>query len=93
MCCFRLNQMAEARSELAESREIIRGRFAVGLNAGNATYGYWFDWVSARILLREAAALIEEREKGLTQNSRGSQSEITPGGDLPVATAIQKRRI
>jgi hypothetical protein len=93
MCCFRLNQMAEARSELAESREIIRGRFAAGLNAGNATYGYWFDWVSARILLREAAALIEEREKGLTQNSRGSQSEITPGGDLPVATAIQKRRI
>jgi len=58
--CFRLNQTAEARSELAQSRDIIRSRFAAGLNAGNATWDYWFDWVSARLLLREATALVED---------------------------------
>ena len=58
MCCFRLNQTAEARSELARSRDIIQTKFTAGLNSGNANYGFWFDWVSAHVLLREATDLI-----------------------------------
>ncbi len=60
MCCFRLNQNAEARSELAQGRDIVRSRFAAGLNAGNATCGYWFEWASARLFLREATVLVED---------------------------------
>jgi hypothetical protein len=62
MCSFQLDQPAEAHSELAESRDFIRSKFAAGFTAGNGTYGYWFDWVSARILLREATALIEDSD-------------------------------
>jgi serine/threonine protein kinase len=60
MCCFRLNQTAEAHAELAGSRDLILGKFAAGLDAGTGTYGYWFDWVAAQVLLREATDLIRD---------------------------------
>jgi len=60
MCCFQLNQNAEARSELARSRDLIQTKFTASLNSGDANYGFWFDWVSARVLLREATDLISD---------------------------------
>ena len=49
----------EARSELLASREIIESKFRSGLDRGTPVQGFWFDWAFARILLREATALIE----------------------------------
>jgi serine/threonine protein kinase len=59
MCRQELGQIEEARSELAQSREIIEGKFKSGLDRGTGVKGFWFDWIFARILLREASALIE----------------------------------
>ena len=55
-------QMGEpgvARMELAASRQLIENVFNTGLNKGGAWQGFWFDWVCARIHLREATLLIE----------------------------------
>jgi hypothetical protein len=85
MSCFRLHQTAEARSELAGCRDLIQSKFAAGFNAGNATYGYWFDWVSARVLLRQAAALIEDPPIGPFHSLgiEDQQKGLTPIAKLP----------
>ena len=59
MSCQHLRLTQEARSELARGREAIEARFKTGLDRGSGTAGFWFDWVFARVLLREATALIE----------------------------------
>ena len=59
MACQHLGQTDEARSELALGRESIENRFKSGLDRGTGVQGFWFDWLFARILLREAAELIE----------------------------------
>ena len=50
---------AQARSELAQGRTLIDNKFNEGLEVGDGGQGFWFDWVLARILEREAAAKIE----------------------------------
>ena len=54
---FRSGQVAEARAELAGAQAAISDRFKTELAPyeGNA---HWFDWVLARILVREANAVI-----------------------------------
>jgi serine/threonine protein kinase len=59
MSCHQLGRAGEARSELIGSREIIESKFRSGLDRGTPVQGFWFDWGLARILLREATALIE----------------------------------
>ena len=59
MCCFQLNQNTEGLSQLRQCREMIERRFAANQDSADPSSGYWFDWVSARLLLREAAALAE----------------------------------
>jgi serine/threonine protein kinase len=59
MASHRLGQTAQARSELAQGREAIENKFKSGLDRGTGVHGFWFDWVFARILLREATALID----------------------------------
>jgi serine/threonine protein kinase len=59
MACQRLGQTGEARSELAQGRESIESRFKSSLDRGTGVQGFWFDWLFARILLREATELIE----------------------------------
>jgi serine/threonine protein kinase len=54
----KLHKTAEARAELAGSRQAIDAKFATTLDHGSAPNGFWFDWVFARILLREAEPLI-----------------------------------
>ena len=53
-----LNQSAQARWQLAQARDVIENRFSGGLEAGNQADGFWYDWLIARVLLREAGALI-----------------------------------
>jgi hypothetical protein len=59
MSCLQLGRTGEAASELAQGRESIQSKFNEGLDPGSAAHGFWFDWVFARILLREATTLIE----------------------------------
>jgi tetratricopeptide (TPR) repeat protein len=59
MSCHQLGRAKEARSELIGSREVIESKFRSGLDRGTPVQGFWFDWGLARILLREATALIE----------------------------------
>jgi serine/threonine protein kinase len=58
MTLQRLHQNAGARAELALGQEAIDGKFRAALDRGSAPHGFWFDWVFARILLREATGLI-----------------------------------
>jgi serine/threonine protein kinase len=55
----RLGRDPEARAELARGREIVEGKFNNRVDRGTPMQGFWFDWVFARILLRESTALIE----------------------------------
>jgi serine/threonine protein kinase len=57
----KLNRHEDARSELTQSAELINNKFKSGLDYGNSNQGFWFDWILARILAREAAILIEGR--------------------------------
>jgi hypothetical protein len=52
------NRSSEARRQLEQAREAIEKKFSRGLEAGNQTDGFWFEWVLARELLREAGAAI-----------------------------------
>ena len=47
-----------AQAELAQAGDAIERKFAQGLQIGSGSEGFWFDWVFARILLREATALM-----------------------------------
>ena len=55
MCCQQLHHLAEARSELTAGKAMVNVKFSTGLDHGNNTQGFWFDWISARVLLREAS--------------------------------------
>ena len=59
MACQQLQEGETARSELASGRAAVAAEFTGGLQEGNGSVGYWYDWIFARILLREAEALIE----------------------------------
>ena len=60
MACYRLGELETAQSELVLGRDGIKVEFAKGLNVGNGSLGFWYDWLFARILLREAEALMEK---------------------------------
>jgi hypothetical protein len=60
MSCQQLGEEDMARTELAAGRELVKAEFAKGLEAGNGLEGFWYDWLFARILLREAESLIEK---------------------------------
>ena len=60
----RLGQTAEARTELAQAREIIENKSSSQLDRGTPMQGFWFDWMFAKILLKE----------GMTQLDLGQQA-------------------
>jgi hypothetical protein len=59
MACYRNGKAVEAQEHLARARALIEAKFKAGLDRGNSTAGLWYDWVFARILLREADTVIE----------------------------------
>jgi serine/threonine protein kinase len=60
MACYKLGEVELARAELVQGRELTTAEFAKGLEEGNGQDGFWFDWLFARILLREAEAMLEK---------------------------------
>jgi hypothetical protein len=41
------------------ARNAIQAKFSTVLDHGSAPNGFWFDWTFARVLLPEAAGLID----------------------------------
>ena len=60
MCLKQLHRHEEAAAELAAGREIIEVRFAKILTLGWEGDSSWFDWMIARIHLREAQDLFTQ---------------------------------
>ncbi len=58
MASHQLGESDQARSELDAGRKLIEAKFSAGLTAGNGNEGFWFDWLFARVLLREADSLM-----------------------------------
>jgi eukaryotic-like serine/threonine-protein kinase len=54
LALHQIGQKEEALRELSQGRESIQDKFKRDLEAGNGAQGFWFDWVFARILLKEA---------------------------------------
>lgn len=59
MASQRAGRTDEARAELSAAQETVARYFKTRLNRGNPVQGFWFDWIFARALVREAAALID----------------------------------
>jgi eukaryotic-like serine/threonine-protein kinase len=57
MSYYQLGQPKNARTALALSRNLFHANMGNGLTLGNGGRGYWFDWMLARILADEAAAM------------------------------------
>jgi serine/threonine protein kinase len=58
MTDYQLGKKETARNELALARKQIGSHFDNDWELGDGGKGFWFDWLFARILLEEAAALI-----------------------------------
>ncbi len=65
MAYTQLGELGEARAELDQCRETLETRARRGWEAGNSAHGFWFDWVAARILMREASAVVGETPHSL----------------------------
>jgi serine/threonine protein kinase/tetratricopeptide (TPR) repeat protein len=58
LCYWKKGDVEKARAELAIVRNAIDARFDDGVIHGDSSSGYWYDWLFARILFREAANVI-----------------------------------
>jgi len=58
MALHQKGQTDEICADLAQGRRLIDEKFKSGLDRGRAGSGFWFDWVYARQLAQEGAALI-----------------------------------
>ncbi|MEY4387401.1 MAG: hypothetical protein RLY20_2684 [Verrucomicrobiota bacterium] len=63
MANHRLGTSNPASPDLDLARSSVETTFSLGLSTPRKWDGYWFDWVIARILLREAQALKEEANR------------------------------
>ncbi len=59
MSLQKLGRRDEASAEFKLGRDAVEARFRDGLERGTGVQGFWFDWLFARILMREAEALIQ----------------------------------
>ena len=55
---WQLGRRAQAQGELELGRDVILDKFKNPPGLGNAHQGFWWDWVFAGILMREASALV-----------------------------------
>jgi eukaryotic-like serine/threonine-protein kinase len=60
MSCHHLGQISEATSELDQAGKAIEARFKDGLDSAASSQYFWYDWIFARVLLREANVLFGE---------------------------------
>lgn len=61
MACHQLGDASSATAHLRSAREAVEGKFSSDLVEGSGGPGFWYDWVFSRVLVREAAEMIEGR--------------------------------
>lgn len=61
LALHQLGETAEAQTQVNQSRELIEKKFRTGLDLGGGAHGFWFDWIFARTLLREAGFSFENQ--------------------------------
>ncbi len=59
MAAWRLADATTARDQLAKARESVDRHFATPMTTGDHSRGAWYDWVFARIMVREATLLLD----------------------------------
>jgi hypothetical protein len=59
MTDYQRGQSGAACSELAQGRQLVEAKFHSGLDHGKSGFGYWYDWVFASLMLKEASGLID----------------------------------
>jgi eukaryotic-like serine/threonine-protein kinase len=62
MCCWHLNQRAQALSQWSTGELEIDGKFKKGLTMGSGSMGFWYDWEIARILSVECQNLFAQSD-------------------------------
>jgi eukaryotic-like serine/threonine-protein kinase len=60
MACQQLGEKEAYATELDEGRKLIDAQFASGLASATSSQGFWYDWLFARVLLREADSLSQK---------------------------------
>jgi tetratricopeptide (TPR) repeat protein len=60
MSCFKLARPQEARIELNRGQALVEKRFPHGRFQANSNQGFWWDWVDASILMREATTTVDD---------------------------------
>ena len=98
MSYHQLGQSENARSELSQCRALIESKLNGGLDAGDGSQGFWFDWRLGEILLREATSLIGTRHTtGYQPMERQVGADfvagVTPSGSGHDGTIAPSRRI
>jgi hypothetical protein len=68
MAYYQNGQTDEACTALGQSRQLLDDRFKTSLDHGRPGSGFWYDWIYARHLAQEAAALIHcDSDKSATE--------------------------
>lgn len=63
MSYHRLGRPDEAQAELIVAQDPVERRFKNNrVDRGDPVQGFWFDWIFARILVRESSALINSAD-------------------------------
>jgi tetratricopeptide (TPR) repeat protein len=58
MANFQLGRAQDAQADFLAARELIESKGNGQGDRGSPIHGFWFDWVFARVLLREASGLM-----------------------------------
>ena len=58
MAQFRMGNIEAARRNLAFGQKTVESEVTAGMDRGDSNSGFWYDWLIAQILLREAETLI-----------------------------------
>jgi len=58
MALSRLNEKEAAQQELTNGMALLEAKFKSGLDLGNGNDGFWYDWILAKVLAREASAVL-----------------------------------
>jgi serine/threonine protein kinase/tetratricopeptide (TPR) repeat protein len=74
MACWQLKQYPDALFESSQGQNLIETKFSNGLDSGNSPDGFWYDWVFARILLRECKEMFAEADRSIAQASHSASS-------------------
>jgi hypothetical protein len=69
MSCWRWNDKRQALVQWSLAHEMVAARFDRGLDRGNALEGLWFDWVIARLLVRECDQQFAEADRSFVPTS------------------------